>query len=134
MNPTTVYSATSASGELEEPLPADIPRDDLEAVEHGGAPKPAPPTTDEREQLRTQLQMWKARAQRHRADTRSLQSQVASLEADLRSAHLGLRNARHKASHRQREVERLTDDLEQARATIAHLRGIAGRITEHDAA
>lgn len=125
---------TSADGTPEQPLPTDVPRDDLEAVEHGGAPKPAPSATDEREQLRTDREKWRARAQRHRADVMRLQSRVASLEADLRSAHLGLRNARHKAGHRQREIERLTSDLEQAQATIAHLRGIAGRITEHDAA
>lgn len=132
MNATTAYTTSSASGQPEEPLPADVPRDDLEAVEHGGIPKPGPPSVED--VLRAERDKWRARALQNRAETRRAEVELQqSIDEVIKMRKRG-EKSRREAVNLRRRMHEAEEQLEQAHATIAHLRGIAGVVTEGDAA
>lgn len=103
MNATTAYTTSSADGTVEEPLPADIPRDDLEAVEHGGIAKPGPHQSTAESLLRAEREMWKARAMENRA-------RIQALEADLSSAYKGMKNIKAKNADLRKRLADLTKE------------------------
>lgn len=136
MTPTTIHSTStaheSADGTPEAPLPADVPRDDLEAVEHGGIPKPAPPNVED--MLRAERDMWRARALQNRAEARRAEAErQVSIDEVVKMRKKSEKNRKQGLALRRR-MEEAEEQLEQAQATIAHLRGIAGVVTEDEAA
>lgn len=136
MNPATACTTSSAhesaDGTPEEPLPADIPRDDLEAVEHGGIAKPGPPSTED--MLRAERDKWRARALQNRAEARRAEAELqVSIDEVVKMRKKSEKNRKQGLTLRRR-MEEAEEQLEQAHATIAHLRGIAGVVTEDEAA
>lgn len=110
MNPSTAYTTTSASGQPEEPLPTDVPRDDLEAAERGGIGKPGPHQATTENVLRAQREMWKARAMENRARIKALEADLASTRADLSSAYKGMKNIRSKNADLRKRLADLTEE------------------------
>lgn len=132
----TIYYSThskgleSAAGEHEEPLPTEVPRDDLEAAEHGGAPKPTPPGPLPVD--RSSVHLAQMFAEKSRADL--LAEKLRTAEADVRKLRKMLRDARRNAGGYRTRLRAAETELETERAKVAHLRGIADVVTEGEAA
>lgn len=136
MTPTTIHTTStaheSADGTPEAPLPTDVPRDDLEAVEHGGIAKPAPPNTED--MLRAERDMWRARARQNLAEKRRAEVELQQSIDEVIKMRKKSEKSRKEGLALRRRMEEAEEQLEQAHATIAHLRGIAGVVTEDEAA
>ncbi|GAB3183621.1 hypothetical protein GCM10027060_18870 [Nesterenkonia halophila] len=132
----TIYYSTyskglgSATGEHEEPLPTEVPRDDLEAAEHGGAPKSTPPGPLPVD--RSSVHLAQMFAEKSRADL--LAEKLRTAETDVRKLRKMVKDARQDAGRYRHRLRATEVDLETAQATIAHLRGIADVVTEGEAA
>lgn len=130
MNNNFFYSTTSKG--LQKP--EEPPRDDLEAAERGGGahvvPKPTAPeplSVDRESVLKAQMF-----AEKSRADL--LAEKLKTSEVEVRKLRDAVRKARRDAAGYRRRLRATEDELETERAKVAHLRGIAGRIEEDEAA
>ncbi|GAA1177798.1 hypothetical protein [Nesterenkonia xinjiangensis] len=149
MTATTVYTTSSASGDPEEPLPSETPRDDLEAAQHGGRRRdgrntvPVTDSLDEDEVSTTHVTDSLGREQSTYIISESglvLDAEQNAAAKDygrelthrLHKAQTTIYGLRREARRYRLKARAAQDELQQARATIAHLRGIADVITEHE--
>ncbi|GAA3284475.1 hypothetical protein [Nesterenkonia halobia] len=127
---TSSSGIESAAGEHEEPLPTETPRDDVEHLEHGGASKPTPPGPLPVD--RSSVHLAQMFAEKSRADL--LAEKLRTAEAEVSKLRKLIKDARQDAGRYRRRLRAAEADLETERAKVAHLRGIAGRVEEDEAA